>query len=1222
MAAFPTDEGDSFSSSTHKWDYDVFLSFRGKDTRHGFTGHLYQALCDGGFKTFFDNKDLQRGEEISAQRIKAIKSSMISIIIFSQNYAFSTWCREALTEILECKKNGQRVLPVFYKVDPSEVRKLGGSFKLAASLSGWHHEDGSPEYKCIKGIIRVVSITKLNRTELSVARYPTGIDSRAEVIESLLDIKSNDVRMVGIHGLGGIGKTTIAKAVYNRVADLFDGSSFLMNVRENSGTDSSIIKLQEQLLSEILGSKELKVHSTSRGINVIEERLSSKKILLILDDVDKLGQVENFLGKCDWLDKGSRVIITTRDRRVLATLEIDPLIYEVEQLYQHEALQLFSKCAFKKDEPEADYLLLTNQFISYASGLPLALEFIGYNLRARKNICQWENELEKYKNIPNKEIQNILKVSFDGLDKTEKDIFLDIACFFKGWSKNYVVDILATCNLYPDSGISNLIDKCLIRVESDELWMHDLIQQMGREIVRQESNVLGKRTRLWCYDDGLEVLTENTGSDEIRGIILCSDEPTKVTLAANAFKRMGNLKYLIVHNVHICKKLKFLPNGLRILDWPNYPFPLPSNFCPQKLFELKMPCSSRIRLETLFKQESQFPNLKRINFYKCVSITKVPNLCAPKLEELDLSYCKNLVECQQESQFQNLKRINFYKCVSITKVPNLCAPKLEELDLSYCKNLVECQQEPQFQNLKRINFYKCVSITKVPNLCAPKLEELDLSYCKNLVECHKSIGYLEKLQKLHLLGCEKLQNLPSDLMWKSLDTLNIFSCTSLDFFPFLFNEWPFTWYKEMKWFHGLYSYCCKNVVDLEDIIYKLPPSKILCIYAGKSRPWCGRGTFIKSYAFLDLSNVQNLDLSNVGNLIELDFLMKFDYFPVLEHLYLNEINIITIPESITKFTRLKTIGIKCCKYLREIPRLPLSIRGVYILNSHSIHPQSSNRLFNQFGEFCLPQQNQSDCEDYELILPGSEIPKWFNHQSVGNSISFWVGPDCDYLKFAYCVVLEPNEWNATVQVSLKFNGIKLIYWTPPRIKRITNMTCNHVCFFKVLARPWSRCGNFNISKRGCVDVEFGSLSHILRCGVHAECICPLVQHSFSNIVMPSPHLLNSCLELSHSNSMETTYNDFDSPLEGSHDDGCDSSLSLCTSPMGRNYLPPQPQVTVPDDTSHISLPKLRLGLPGLGVGLTASEGFHLGSSSMAHNFVSDDDSDFNLYSPLKKMRKS
>ena len=241
--------------------------------------------------------------------------------------------------------------------------------------------------------------------------------------------------------------------------------------------------------------------------------------------------------------------------------------------------------------------------------------------------------------------------------------------------------------------------------------------------------------------------------------------------------------------------------------------------------------------------------------------------------------------------------------------------------------------------MKSIDLRECGFITEVPNLRTPNLEELDLSYCKNLVKFHESVGDLDKLKKLHLLGCEKLQNLPSHLKWKSLGTLNILSCSSLEFYSFLFTEWPFTWNNEWKWFRGLYSYCCKNVVDLEDIISKLPPTEILCIYTGKLRPLCEVSTIAKSYAFLNLSNVGNLDLSNVGNPIDLDFLMKSDYFPVLEHLYLNEINIITIPESITKFTRLKTVGIKCCKYLREIPRLPLSIRRVYILESHSIHPQ-------------------------------------------------------------------------------------------------------------------------------------------------------------------------------------------------------------------------------------------------------------------------------------------
>ena len=165
--AFPINQGFSLSSSTPQWNYDVFLSFRGEDTRNGFTGHLYHGLCDKGINTFIDN-DLQRGETISEELRKAIRSSRISIIIFSQNYAFSTWCLEELVEILNYKLNGQWVVPVFYKVDPSEVRKQEkGDFKVAlaeqenkfknntenvqrwraalneaASLSGWHYEDG------------------------------------------------------------------------------------------------------------------------------------------------------------------------------------------------------------------------------------------------------------------------------------------------------------------------------------------------------------------------------------------------------------------------------------------------------------------------------------------------------------------------------------------------------------------------------------------------------------------------------------------------------------------------------------------------------------------------------------------------------------------------------------------------------------------------------------------------------------------------------------------------------------------------------------------------------------------------------------------------------------------------------------------------------------------------------------------------------------------------
>ena len=346
-------------------------------------------------------------------------------------------------------------------------------------------------------------------TLVNVGNCLVGVEPRAKDVELLLSMELDEVRMVVIHGLPGIGKTTIAKAVYNRIANHFDGSSFLENVRETSETKDGIIKLQGQLLKEILGDENEKIHSTSKGINLIKNRLCSKKFLLILDDVDTLERIEKLLGDCNWFTPGSRVIITTAaDPQLLATPGYKT--YEVKELDKHEALQLFKKHAFLGKKLNKEYSELTNQFIQYAQGLPLAIIIIARDLFGRDK-HEWEITLDKYNKIPNKGIQEVLKVSYDRLEGIEQDIFLDIACFFKGWTKDYVVDILNACDLCADYYIPRLVNKCLITVGHDgKLLMHDLIQKMGREVVRQESpRILEKRSRLWHHKDGLEVLLGN-----------------------------------------------------------------------------------------------------------------------------------------------------------------------------------------------------------------------------------------------------------------------------------------------------------------------------------------------------------------------------------------------------------------------------------------------------------------------------------------------------------------------------------------------------------------------------------------------------------------------------------------------------------------------------------------------------------------------------------------
>ncbi|PRQ19338.1 putative winged helix-turn-helix DNA-binding domain-containing protein [Rosa chinensis] len=297
--------------------------------------------------------------------------------------------------------------------------------------------------------------------------------------------------MVGIWGAGGIGKTTIARAVYNSIAHKFDGSCFLENVRENSMGARGFVKLQKKLLREILKTK-LKVANVAKGITMIKEMLQYKSVLLVLDDVNDIDQLNNLAGECSWFDMGSRIIITTRDKQLLTSHSIN-LIDEVQELEHHKALELFSRTVFK-NRPLDGFAVLTERAICYAQGLPLALTVLGFSL-CNKNVDLWEAALQDFKSP---KIREVLQISYDGLDDTVKEIFLDIACFFKGESTNHVIQTLeAYRGKHAKYGINVLIDKALINTSRGCIWMHDLLEEMGRDIVHQQSpDNPGKRSRL------------------------------------------------------------------------------------------------------------------------------------------------------------------------------------------------------------------------------------------------------------------------------------------------------------------------------------------------------------------------------------------------------------------------------------------------------------------------------------------------------------------------------------------------------------------------------------------------------------------------------------------------------------------------------------------------------------------------------------------------------
>lgn len=166
--------------------------------------------------------------------------------------------------------------------------------------------------------------------------------------------------------------------------------------------------------------------------------------------------------------------------------------------------------------------------------------------------------------------------------------------FFKGEDKDQIVDILRSCDLFPIISIRVLIDKSLLVInEHNMLTMHDLLEDMGKEIVRQESPTEpGERSRLWFHEDVYHVLTEQTGSTKVRGILINMPKKNDISMSAEAFSRMKNLRYLINLNASLTGNID-LPNELRLLNWYRYPLQsLPSNFHPKKLVALKMPSSN------------------------------------------------------------------------------------------------------------------------------------------------------------------------------------------------------------------------------------------------------------------------------------------------------------------------------------------------------------------------------------------------------------------------------------------------------------------------------------------------------------------------------------------------------------------------------------------------------------------------------------------------------
>ncbi|KAL0010746.1 hypothetical protein SO802_005854 [Lithocarpus litseifolius] len=860
-----------------------------------------------------------------------------------------------------------------------------------------------------------------------------GIESRVEEMENLyLSMGLNDVHFIGIWGMGGIGKTTIAQVLYDRIHYHFAGSSFLANVRERSRNDG-LVSLQKRLLSNVLSDKNIDILDVQWGINLIRNRLCHKRVLVILDDVDQPEQLEALAGEQSWFGRGSVIIIITRDQHLLIRHGVaEEKIYKAKILNDDEALKLFSLTAFKQDNPSKGYEVLSKRFIYYAQGLPLALKVLG-SFMFHRDPKAWESVLGRLRESPERRILDVLQISFDGLKITEQKIFLDIACFFKGMTKYRVANILQTLHYKPYIDIDVLVEKSLITILNEELWMHDLLQELGKEIVHRESlEELGRRSRLWVKEDVLHVLKDNTGTEKVEGIFIntpSKEEDLNVEekvedLNAETFSKMRNLRLLKICNVRLPQGLISLSSELRLMDWPEYPLKsMPKNFNPDKLVELIMPCS---RIKQLWEGNWSLKWLRIIDLSDSRELIMTLDFArVPNLEKLILKGCTKLSKIHASlGDLKHLILLDLNGCTCLKILP--CKINLESLEIFILSSCSKLRKFPEIVgNMSRLLelYLDGTAIEDLP-LSMERLTgliKLDLTNCKKLSSLSRAICSLTSLKTLTLSGCLKLDNMPMNL--GNLEGL--------------------------------------EELDVSGTAIREPPSSIFCLKNLKILSFQNcNGLSSKSWSWKELLNfllmtktpdLVGLVLPSVSGLCSLTRLnirncnlqaipSDIGCLSSLEELDLSGNNFVCLPESINQLSNLRSFWVENCKSLQLLPELQSSPRITvqangctsletllplktkddyfdiyfYLLSCFQFDNQGRCDLFTAilrkyFQDCCYRESTKK--RRFDVVIPGSEVPDWFRHQSVGASINLEV-PSYLFKQFrgiALCAVFGPHQ---------------------------------------------------------------------------------------------------------------------------------------------------------------------------------------------------------------------
>ncbi|KAK1553157.1 hypothetical protein Q3G72_029781 [Acer saccharum] len=944
------DAADAAVSSRLRWD--VFLSFIGEDTRHTIAHSLYKSFDEQGIRAFRDDEDVEdggmsRGDEMapSLSPIDAIYDSAASIIILSPKYGSSRRCLEGLAKICELNR---LILPVFYQVDPSNVRRQEGPFKedfkrheerfgkevvskwreamgKVGGISGWvfNNSDEEQSVNLVQLLVKRV-LTKLSNTPIRVAAYTVGIDSRVEELMKLLDVKSSGVRVLGLHGMGGVGKTTLAKAVYNKLVGKFECRSFITNVREISRQTDGLISLQHKLIDDLsLDNTENLQDPGNRSrlwdrdeiTTVLKLQKGTRNIRGIVLDLKRKMVMDSSVDDTSWEN--------LRRGRSLTSAIFTYLKERCKKFLQHRA------------EIERELVLCTKPFESMVNLRLLQINHVKLEgkfkfLPAELKWLQWKQCTEK--TLPSDFSPSQLTV----LDLSESGIERVWDSNTNKVAKNLMVlNLLGCWNLaaVPDLSEHPILEKLVLERCTRLTKIHESVGDISTllhlnlsgcsnliEFPRDVSALKHLETLVLSGCSKLSELPEDIGNMEsLKELLLEKTAIAKLPLSVIFLVKLEKL------NLSGCLFLKELPQSIG------------------KLVSLKEFSLDHSAIEELPDSVGYLGNLEKLSLIGCGAVTAIPgsvgNLRSLTEFLIDGTAVKELPPTI--GQLSYLKAFSVSNCRFLSKLPESIErlASIVELQLDGLSITDLPDQIGGLKMVDKLEMRNCSSLRKLPESIGSMSNLTTLTLFKaNITELPLSIGMLENLVILRLNKCKQLQKFPASIgKLKSLVHL-------------LMEETAMT---ELPESFGMLS----RLMVLR--MAKRPPLGML-----ENGETVQPKLVVLPTSFSNLSLLEELDARawRIGGKIPDDF----EKLSSLEILNLGKNNFHSLPSSLSGLSLLKKLLLPHCEELKSLPPLPSSLQEVNIANCFAL--ESIYDLSN-LGD--LYDLNLTNCEKV-LDIPGLE----------------------------------------------------------------------------------------------------------------------------------------------------------------------------------------------------------------------------------------------------------